>query len=230
MSKRPAVLLVAIVMLIAGANATAAQAEPKIQADSYPATVTGVAAKASIFIFGNSPSYRWECAAVPIQGSLAGESNEFTFSPAYEGCRWNYPVFEPPIWSSNTVKMNGCTYKLHGLKKATGKYTALADLLCPVGKQVEVELHTGMTTDCKLTLGAQSNKSEVRLVDESGKEPPSSNQVQAEIDIHGLKYVQSVGLCPIKVGTYEDLIWEDAAILTAKNGAGKQIGLRVVGE
>lgn len=224
-----ATILAGLVLAIGATYAAPAQAAPLFTADSYPATIDGVAAAPAIFQFGGV--YAWECETAPMQGTLAGASSALTLSVTYETCRWRYPVTEPPQpWSAVLIAMNGCDWKLQSLQKLEAdKYKSSANLECPAGKDVVIELQQGGFPLCKLTVQAQSNKSEVRLSDKTEKSP---NDVEALIAIAGLKYTQELGFpysCPVKTGTYENLNYQGIATLTATS-AGKQIGFRVTGE
>lgn len=224
-------ILLAVALVATAAGATGARAEPFFEADSYLATIDGVAQTATVFQFGGM--WKWECKTSPMEGKLSAKSSALTLSAAYGECRWRYPVKEPPPpFSLVQIFMNGCDYRLHSLGRVKAdEYLSLADLECPAGKQVVIELHQETPTICKLTVPAQSNKSDIALIDETGKEGTTDDDLKAEITIKGMKYTQdSLFTCPVKQGTYEDLEYLGISTLTATSEAGKQIGLRVAGE
>ena len=227
-------LLVVLALAVGGVGAGSAQAEPLFEADSYTATVDGVALKQSVFTFGGI--YQWECKSSPFEGKLLAKSSSLTLSALYAECRWMWPVTEPPIepYSLVQINMNGCDWKLNTLKfQKADEYTSLVNLECPAGKQVVIELHRTEPTICKLTVPAQSGKSDVRLIDKTASSP---NDVEAQVTISGLNYTQDLSHfipelnCPLKPGSYTDLAYAGLLTLTATSEPGKQIGFRVTGE
>jgi len=176
----------------------------------------------------NGP-YKWECKTTTFQGELTAKANSLTLFPSYGECRWNYPPVEPPVWSVVTVTMNGCDYRLHSLKRLKAdEYSASADLQCPAGKQVVVDLRSGAFTLCRVTLPAQSNKTGSRLIDTTGK-GGGLDDVELQLAMGGMTYTQDLAGCPINAGTYNTFAIENRMTLTATS-AGKQIGFRVAGE
>lgn len=224
-------ILAILALAICAAWAAPAQAEPLFEADSYPATIDGAPFQASIFIMEGP--YRWECKTTTMKAELTGKASSLTVTPTYGECRWNYPIVEPPVWSVVTVLMNGCDYSLHGLKWVKAdEYTTSADLQCPAGKQMVVELKSGAATICRLTVPAQANISGSKLIDKTGKEK-SLDDVELQLAMSGMKYTQDLTTfpiaCPIKAGTYETFAILNQMTLTGTSG-GKGIGLRVSGE
>jgi hypothetical protein len=164
-----------------------------------------------------------------MSGELTGKSGSLTLSPTYGECRWNYPIFEPPVWRVVTVTMNGCDYLLHGLKRTKAdEYTVSADLQCPAGKQVVVHLSSTMFPTCQVTLPAQSNKAGSGLLDKTGKEK-STDDVELQLAMSGMAFTQDVAGCPVKAGAHESFAINNRITLTGTSG-GKQIGFRVSGE
>lgn len=224
-------LALAMLALAAGSVASA-EAKPLFEADSYPATIDGVTIEAaSIFTFGSI--YKWECKKAPFQGKLSAAATSLTLTPSYQECRWRWPVIEPPPpFSIVEVKMNGCDFSLNALEfLKKDEYLSHVDLSCPAGKVVEIDLHENTPVICRLTVPAQTNRADVKLIDQTGKEGTSDDDVEARITVEKLHYTQdSAGTCPVAAGTYEDLQYLGYSTLTATNEAGKQIGLRVSGE
>lgn len=220
------IILLALALLTAGV--ASARAEPRFEADSYAATIDGVAKTATVFQFGGI--YKWECKAAPMQAKLSGESSALTLSASYGECRWQYPPGAP--FSLVQIFMNGCDYRLHALQRVkTDEYLSQVDLECPENKEVVIELHQETPTICKLKVPAQSNKSHVALIDETGKEGTADDDVKAKITVAKMKYtLESFVGCPVSKGTYEDLEYLGESTLTATSEAGKQIGFRVAGE
>jgi hypothetical protein len=220
-------ILAALVLAACAAWASPAQAEPLFEADSYPATIDGTALQASIFIMEGP--YRWECQATTMSGELTGKSSSLTLSPTYGECRWNYPIFEPPVWRVVTVTMNSCDYFLHGLKRTKAdEYSVSADLKCPAGQQVVVHLSSTMFPTCQVTLPAQSNITGSGLLDKTGKEK-SGDDAELLLAMGGMTFTQDAAGCPVKAGAHTTFAIENRITLTGTSG-GKGIGFRVSGE
>ncbi|MFL5833730.1 MAG: hypothetical protein ACJ76B_07095 [Solirubrobacterales bacterium] len=219
--------LVALVAAVCAISSASAQAEPLIEADSYPTTIDGTALAASIFTMEGG--YKWECKATAMSGELVAKSGSLTLSPTYGECRWNYPVLEPPVWRVVTVTMNGCDYLLHGLKRTEAdKYSTLADLKCPAGQQVVVHLSSTTFPTCKVTLPAQSNLAGSNLIDKTGKEK-SADDVELQLGMGGMAFTQDIAGCPVAVGAHSTFSIVNQMTLSGTSG-GKGVGLRVSGE
>jgi hypothetical protein len=224
-------VLAVLVVGVAGAGAGSAQAEPFVEADSYPATVTGAPLMSTVFWFhpGASP-LAWECIGAPLQGELVAPSVSLLLTPSYSECRWMYPPGSP--FSVVTMTMNGCKWRLHGLSKVEpGAYESLADLECPVGQEVSIELRELTVTICRMKLSSQANKSQVFLLDKLNEEIASDDSVEAFFNVEKLRYKMETpsGLCPVGSGTYEDLKYQGKESLTAKTKSGVQTGFRLSG-
>ncbi len=209
--------------------ATGAKAAPTFEADGYPATIEGWTIEAaSVFSFSG---YSFSCNEALHQGQLSGSEAALTLAAMYEECTWTWPP-EPPKPSVVLVTMNGCDFRLHSLElEAKDEYLSLVNLECPTGKQVVIDMHSGFAVLCTLTVAAQSNAAHVRLINQTGKEGTSDDDVKAQITIEELHYAQdSPGFCPVKQGTYQNLQYLGISTLVATNQQGQQIGLRVSGE
>lgn len=214
-------------------SASSASAVPFFEADKYPATIDGTALSTSVFTFGSS-SLKWQCKKSNFLGELPTASEALRLSAVYEECTWTSHITEKEEGEGEEpsvvfVTMNGCNYKLHGLEfLAEDEYRALADLECPTGKQVVIDLFHKSSVLCTLTVPPQSNRSDVKLIDQTGKEGTADDDVKAQITIEKLHYSQDAIGCPVKQGTYENLqyLGENTLIATSE---GKQIGLRVSG-
>lgn len=218
--------LLATAALAVGASASNAQATPLIEADSYSATISGTALKASVFSFGGI--YQWECKAPTLQGSLAAASSALSLTPSFAECSWHWPIGSPA--SVVQMNMHSCTFRLNSFKFVKkGEYNTLFDLECPAGEPVVIEMHSGAPVICTLTVPAQSGKSLVRLVDLANKEGSADDEILGEFEVAKLKYALTSSGCPVNGGTYEDLTYLGEYALKATKG-GTQVGLRVSGE
>jgi hypothetical protein len=221
-------------LVVAATAASSAQAEPHFEADKYKATVHGTALSASVFSFGGS--LKWECKNSKFQGELASSSPALRLFPEYVECTWTSHITEKKEGEGEKpsvvfVTMNGCDFRFHGLEfLAKDEYRALADLECPTGKLMTIDLFHESSVLCTLTVGAQSSLSDLKLIDQTGKEETADDDVKAQITIEKLHYTQDSLGCPVKQGNYENLQYLGENTLTAITEAGEPIGLRVSGE
>lgn len=219
--------LLATAALAAGATASTAQATPLIEADSYPTTISGTALQHSVFAIASI--YKWECRAPTLQGTLAAASGSLALTPAFAECMWHWPINSPN--SVVQMNMNGCTFQLNAFKFVKkGEYNTGFNLECPTGKQVVIEMHSGIPTICTLTAPAQSGKSLARLINLPNKEGSADDEIRNEYEVSKLKYTLTAAAgCPVKSGNYEDMSFlGDDALKATK--AGIQVGLRMSGE
>jgi hypothetical protein len=225
-------VLAALVITVTGAGAASAKAEPLFEADSYAATVSGAPLVSTIFRFhpGASP-LAWECLKAPLQGELLAASSSLALAPTYSECRWMFPPGSP--FSVVTMGMNGCKWRLHALSKVeTGTYKSLADLECPTGQEVSIELRQSTLTICRMKLASQTNKSSLSLLNKANKEEKADDSIETTFGVEKLRYKMEAlsGLCPVASGTYEDMKYEGKESLTAKTkSGGVQAGLRLSG-
>lgn len=224
-------VLAVLAVVVTGASAASAEAEPVFKADSYTATVNGAPLAKTVFGFhlGAAP-LEWECVNPQLHGELTAASPSLVLVPEYIECRWMYPPGSP--FTVVTMAMNGCKWKLHALSKVeTGSYKSLVDLECPAGQEASIELRELTVTICKLKLPSQANKSQVFLLDKPGKEE-AEDSIEASFAVEKLHYkLEAVSLaCPVASGTYEDMTYKGKESLTAKTkSGGVQTGLRLSG-
>lgn len=94
---------------------------------------------------------------------VAAGSTTFTITPHYTNCLAHVPILGTrPV----TITMNGCDYVLHAGEAtggAEGTYAVTADVVCPAGKAVEVEMfkagateHVAESRICTIALKAQT--------------------------------------------------------------------------
>lgn len=219
--------LLAMAALAAVGNAATADAAPLIEADSYPVTISAPPLQHSVFSIGGI--YQWECKAPTLLGgTLAAASSSLSLTPSFAECSWHWPITDPA--SVVQMNMNGCTFHLSSIafvKK--GEYNTLFALECPAGKQVVIEMHSGLPVICTMTVPAQSGKSLARLIDLANKEGSADDEIRNEFEVGKLKYSLTSFGCPVKTGTYEDMTYlGDHALKATKSGT--QVGLRVSGE
>ena len=150
--------LVAMLAMGAMAVASASAQAGHISVAAPPATLTGTDVKETAgeptpSLTANEEKVHCTSTKVTYTATLEAASNaELTVAPKYEDCA----IGTAPA----TVTMNGCDYKFYDLTTVTSphKWSILADLQCPVEKQVEIHKyssahnHTTGVTTCTMTL------------------------------------------------------------------------------
>lgn len=126
----------ALAVLLIGVSAAQA---PKLNAQSYPATVNGVqggehappppeSTTSSAYVIGFEHSLMTECKTAAFNGELATANSSMTLTPAASECA-AFGVL------TATVNMNGCQYRLNPLTGEAGEYSGNLDIVCPEGKR-----------------------------------------------------------------------------------------------
>ena len=129
------------------------------------------------------------CTKTLYTGNLTAASKRVTITPTYEDCHSPTPV---------TVTMNGCAYEFHHATTGanTDTWPITADLECPVGKVAEVHKyssmanHTAGTSNCTLTMAAQTGLTGATLYEETTAGDP----LRIEGTVHSIK-TQTHGAC-----------------------------------
>jgi hypothetical protein len=151
-------LALAAVFAMSAIAASAAQATPTLTSETSPVTLTGtgggLGSGEKLVAFKESV----ECEKSTYHTALTAASvPEITIEAEYG------PECRTGTGLRATVTMNGCTYLVYDLKfNATGKdYDATVDIICPVGKVIEVHVyaskaaHEAKTSLCTWTIPAQ---------------------------------------------------------------------------
>ena len=86
-----------------------------------------------------------------FQGTLNGPSSTLTITPIITGCK----AFG---FLNATVTMNGCDYLFTEPTGTAPSFSAIVDVVCPVGKVIEISAGT-----CKVTIGPQGPLSSVAI-------------------------------------------------------------------
>jgi hypothetical protein len=203
--------------------------KPKASTESSPATIDGKGSTAQIFKRG---SRTISCEGSTFTGTVANGAETVTLTPAYTGCTTSgVPA---------TIKMNGCTYVLHlevtGVVEEVDQFAASADLDCPEGKEVEIEVyanhtnHTAGTALCRYTLGETGNQglATVSLTNKAAGGGTSKDWVEAHIDIEGVDSKRTVGTLLV-CGAAEDTAgtMEGSAELKGTTGGESANGITV---
>lgn len=90
-------------------------------------------------------------------GLVASGAKEFTVTPAY-----NNPKCKTIEGIKATVTMNGCDFVFHigSTTEAANTYGVTADVVCPAGKSIDVEVYASTTSEavktCTLLVGPQT--------------------------------------------------------------------------
>lgn len=176
--------------------------EPKFEAESYPAAISGSQVGSSIF---NANGFKNECKKGTVASSLSAATPWLGLSPSYSECKF--------AGIPSTVVMNGCVLWDHVESKVeANKFTGSMEILCPAGKAIEIKAGNPASPVCTATIGAQGALSGVTLENAAG---PS---VKAISNLSGIQYslTKHTVTCPINQaigqtvnyanGTYTDTV------------------------
>jgi hypothetical protein len=167
--------------------------KPVVRPESSPATIDGE--QTSAFVFKRS-SRSVECSAATFVAALEGDAETVSFTPTYSEC-------ESSLGGPATIKMNGCSYLSHVEAEAVGEadtFTAPTDLVCPEGKEVEVEVftnhtnHTSGTVLCRYKMGESGNQglTTIELTNKAGGEG-SEDWIEADVELAGIDSKRTAG-------------------------------------
>jgi hypothetical protein len=127
-------------LAMAAVPASAAQAQIKVTTGVSPAWLTGEQLKANLHHFslaGGGPTVA--CETADFTATVTNGATSVTVVPKYEKCHAiiNVETFKV------TVTMNDCDYLFHDGKEvsSTTFSEGEVDLVCPVGKEVEVHIY-----------------------------------------------------------------------------------------
>lgn len=154
MSRIPKLLAPALVVALTfcAMTATAAQAEGKFTASSYPTHVFGSDSNDRFTILGQTV----ECKKQTFTGVLTGAAESLSLTPTYEECTDTSNA--KPV----TITLNGCTFEPR-VVAVTSKTDAhgIIDIVCPPGKVIEVHIFNDkshLKSWCTVTIPPQKDK------------------------------------------------------------------------
>ncbi|HYG96177.1 MAG TPA: hypothetical protein VD741_03625 [Solirubrobacterales bacterium] len=160
------VALVAVLALAAVLASAASAAN--YTASSYPTTGTGESALGNDVFKTEAGTV--EC-KVHYQGTIAAASETLTGSSTYSNCK----AFG---FLSATVNTNGCDATAKAPVGSGDKYTATGNLVCPLGKSIEITAGT-----CVVAIGNQSSVGTVALVNQT-----ASGDVTVQANLNSIAY------------------------------------------
>jgi hypothetical protein len=178
MARRLALVFVLAGVLAAGA-APASQATPLFKASSYPAKLKAAGGEAQVF---KNPESSFKCKTLSLGGTLNEASSTATLTPTYSECTfWDAPM---------TVKMNGCTFQIHLVKKDEflPRFDGTLDLLCPAGKNLEFV--SFFTQGCSWSYPEKTALSRVTV---ENRPEDSPDDIYLYFEITGLKVTEKGG-------------------------------------
>ncbi len=222
-------LALVAVFAMSAVAASAASAAGSLTSDG-PVTVEATEASAKLTAFGNQ---KLECAATYTVGNVNSTSSPgvhkplilptsaLTIIPHYTKCS---AYINNVTQGSATVTMNGCDFVLNiGVKSGT-KYPGTVDIICEVGKEIEVHVYSSVahtTSVCTYKIPAQKG-----LV--GGFAENSGENVKLGGPVTGIKVSKTGILCG---GTKEETGATQDIETEAKgtNGEGKATKIEVTG-
>jgi hypothetical protein len=173
------VLVFILAVVTVAMTASASEATPLFKASSYPAKLKVGAAEAQVF---KNPESSFKCKSVSLSGTLKEASATVTLTPTYSECTfWETPM---------TVKMNGCTFQIHLVKKDEflPRFDGTLDLLCPAGKNLEFVSY--FTQNCSWSYAETTALSRVTVENRPENNP---DDLHLYFEVTGLKVTEKGG-------------------------------------
>jgi hypothetical protein len=165
-------ILIAILTVATAGSATAAT--PQITAEKYPAELRAKATSELVFARqGKTIKCKTEVDAV-----ISGASETVTAAPKSAQC-------SSSVGGPATITMNGCDFLFHTslLQNAT------SDLICPFGKQVEIDIysseakHKSTESTCTFKFAQQVGLFTIELANKEASEATSKDWLEAHVAI-----------------------------------------------
>jgi len=175
-------------VFLAGEESEEAEAQPRVEAESYPLELVGKSTTAHVFGFGEIASYN--CPSAEFLGDLSGATSELDLAPVY-------PFFSCKLSTggATTISSNGCEYAVT-VDNAGPPYVGEFGLDCPEGFSYELHNQTG----CSIVIPEQAG---LDAIDYKNVGAGSERAVQVEFDVSGMTYsIVGPFFCP--KGKYED--------------------------
>ncbi len=178
-------LVAMLAMSAMAVSAANAEVNGKVTAESSPVTMDGKQTTEQKFTRGAVPV---TCANATFHAQSNTGDNTITVTPTYSSCHATGPFGE--TWPV-TVTMSGCDYMFH-LTNTKGTFTAISDVVCPVGASITVDVytshnnHTANTTLCKIHVPAQTGLKTITLTNQAAGGTTPKNWVSANINITGI--------------------------------------------
>ena len=145
----------------------------------------------------------FQCTTVKLTASLAAVSPTVeNIVPTYSGCTSTLAGVTLPA----TVTVNTCTYTAHvgATTGVTDQYAATADIRCPAGKVIDLEIYKEGTTPpnhnpanelCHYTVGGAVGGANQGLGSPTATNITTSD-IEANLNISGIAYTRTNGSIP----------------------------------
>ncbi len=172
-------------LFVAGKESGEEASKPKIEAEKYPASISGSQVSQHKF---TTLAGHTKCSKAQFSGTVSAATASLSLSPAMSsGCNVSGIAV--------TWTMNSCSYK-HNVLNAGPPYTATMDISCSkAGDEIVIQSAT-----CWIKIPAQSGLKGIGL-ENSGA--GSERAVTITYNITGISY-KLEGNCPAKSGAYAD--------------------------
>lgn len=202
-------LVAALAMSAVAAPAAQASVNPTFTASEYPAELDATGSEAEKFtVFGTEVT----CKHAKFDDTLTAASHELRVTPTYKEC--HAKMFDGVI--PVTVTHNGCNYRFHhptteeGSPANTHWYTLTVDVVCPVGKQIEIHVYANVPDHfsgnslCTLTVGSQAGLQGL-TADVHTKPEPEKDDVTITGTVNNIKVQEhrNSAFCPGEGATPE---------------------------
>jgi hypothetical protein len=166
------------------------------------------------------------CAEANFSGTSAGgEETEPVAAATYGNCH----VEVLGVTYTTHVTMNGCTYKFHITGGSADAWTGTADVVCPVGAQIDVKITKSGSeeTKCTIKIGAQTGLNNVSYENNTAASPTDIVVKTETNNVTDTTEGGSLG-CGIGNGTHTNGTYFGSTTIKGFNGAGTQIDLTVM--
>jgi hypothetical protein len=187
--------LVAILAMSAlGASTADAEKGAVLTAEKYPAKFDGTQTTAVIM---NRAGRQTTCAGATVTTEITGPATTGSGIPVFENCHTIILGNKFPI----TVTMNGCELVLHATADFIGgvhTYTAIGDLVCPEGKQMETHVYSNATKhleNVSLCTYKTPPQSGLKGIDITNKAPAggTKDHIEVHLNISGITTLRTGG-------------------------------------
>jgi Concanavalin A-like lectin/glucanases superfamily len=197
-----------------GAHLTGDEFLPKVEAETYPATLKG----GGLETF-TTKSASITCSETGLQGVLGSASSQLSLTPTYAGCK--------AAGLTTTANASNCHYIL-SVKEAGAPYAGKWGIACKEsGEVIEFDVFLKSSIICKVKVSAQEGLEGVGL---STSGSGNKRSVGLEAEIKGVKYELSGSNCGTASGTYTDGVLKGKATLAGATDKGAQVGAYLAGE
>jgi subtilisin family serine protease len=187
--------------------------DPRFEAGSYPAAISGLQSGEHVLQFKTSTL---KCTGASAAGQLTAAGSSVSLTPAYSGCTLE---LKSGGTLSATVNSNSCALELHARGEWLAGHSGVADVDCPSGQAIEVLAGT-----CKVKVFGAA---EVKSTDYAD----GGTGVEAHLRLSGLEHSEIDGLaCPFAATvTSSEGSYKGDFDLEAADGSAQPIALAIDG-